>query len=523
MAHARTIPVAILTLASAAISACGGSENPPTTPAPGDSGDDGSGGDGGDARACDPAMPPVCDGASSVKRCRIDGSTFDTTPCDGGAACKSGVCGCVPKSVMCEGTTVKKCDATTGEYAVDFACPKGTQCIKGHCDDLRCPDETEPVKEFALASNSWPRYRHDNRNSGWTRALVADAPKLKWKVFVGGTDYDKQKGLGSGAVVNQDNRVFIGAGELDGKGGQFYAFDPLGKPVYSFAANRLTGLSTPAVRNDGTAYVASGDATFFAVTPTGTEAWKYKPGSASDGDPIVTREGTLIYPSDDKSLYALDPTGKLLWKSDAATGPGEADAALAQSCDGRILAGGSNGWASLDVKTGKAQWLVDATGLYKCVSSSPVVGADGMMYGVDSGGVGYAIDAAGKVKWSKALGPKGASTPAHVGDMLYVVMNDGKLHAVDDASGTEKWSQPVGYALTRDVGRISGPVVDGNMRLYVNSTDGNVYAFDLTGKQLWKLPASGASAAQLFSGTIAIGFDGTVYVPGNDGFLYAYQ
>lgn len=481
-----------------------------------------SDGDGG-VRVCDPSAPSVCDGASSVKICRPDGSGYDTSPCSGGAACTGGVCGCAPKSSICQGQDVATCGAD-GKYTVAFTCPKGTVCTKGHCDDARCPDELTPPKEVGLPINAWPRYRHDNRNSGWTPAIVADAPKLKWKVFVGGTDYDLQKGLGSGAVVNQDNVVFVGAGELDGKNGQMYSFDATGKPLWSYPANRMTGLSTPAVRKDGTSYVASGDSNLLSIKPDGTLDWKYKTGLASDGDPIVTREGTLVYPSDDKSLYALDPTGKLVWQSSTTTGPGEVDAALAETCDGKIVAGGGNGWAALDIVTGKPLWLVPATGTYECVSSSPNLTADGTMYGVDMGGVGYAIDVAtGKVLWSKNFGVPGASTPARIGSTLYVVLNDGNLHAIDAASGAEIWSKPVGYALTRNVGRISGPVIDGNMRLYVNSTDGYVHAFDTTGKELWKIAASGKSAAQLFSGTIAIGNDGTMYVPGNDGTLYVFQ
>jgi len=72
--------------------------------------------------------------------------------------------------------------------------------------------------------------------------------------------------------------------------------------------------------------------------------------------------------------------------------------------------------------------------------------------------------------------------------------------------------------------RHGGPVVDGRMRLYFSSNDGSVYAFDATGNALYKLTASGiATPGGNSYGTMAIGKDGTLYVPGNDGYLYAFQ
>ena len=430
---------------------------------------------------------------------------------------------CTKGNTQCSGDEVQTC-AADGSYHTTLTCPKGSVCRRGHCDDLRCPDETAASGgEFSLPLNAWPRYRHDNRNSGWTSAIVADKPALKFKVFVGGTDYDKQKGLASGPVVNQDGTIFIGAGELDGKGGDYYAFDAKGAPLFDFAASRKTGLSTPAVRKDGTSFVASGGNLLFAITPKGDKAWSYTTSAGTDGDPIVTREGTIIYPSEDGSVYAFDPAGTLVWQSPAASGPGHADSGIAESCDGRVYVGGVNGFFALDVKSGATLWKLPVTGMYQAVSSSPVLTADGIMFGVDGGGVGYAVDPAGKVLWSRALGPAGATSPTHLGTMLLVVLDDGKLHALDAATGTELWARPVGYALTRSVGKIAGPVVDGNMRIYVSSTDGNVYAFDALGNQLWKLPTSGVATPQIFSGGIAIADDGTMLVPGNDGYLYALQ
>ena len=212
----------------------------------------------------------------------------------------------------------------------------------------------------------------------------------------------------------------------------------------------------------------------------------------------------------------------ILWHSDPMSGPGEVDSGLAESCDGKIYAGGKNGWLQLDAMTGKTLWKVAATGGYGALVSSPLVDAAGNMYGVDSGGIGYAIDPTGKVLWQKTLGPAGAgSSPARIAATLFVVLNDGALHAVDAATGNPKWTRPVGNNAHTYLN--AGPIVDGKQHIYFNSSDGYVYAFDTAGNQLWRIAASGIPATMAWSGSMAIGRDGTLYVPGNDGNLSAFQ
>src|SRR5438270_7255634 len=66
---------------------------------------------------CDPKAPAQCDGSGATKKCRPDGSGYDSTPCPAGMTCTDGVCGPAP------------------------SCPPGTVFADGQCDDVRCPDE----------------------------------------------------------------------------------------------------------------------------------------------------------------------------------------------------------------------------------------------------------------------------------------------------------------------------------------------------------------------------------------------
>ena len=474
-------------------------------------------------RACDPNEAPTCDGQSVVRACRADGSGYDSTPCPDGALCMAGQCSCTPGDRTCSGSDVMVCDAG-GMFQVEKTCGAGSVCANGYCTDARCADESMSSNPNALPTNAWPRFRHDNRNTGVTQTKVAAMPKMKWKTFIGGSSYGgRLSAMTSGAVVNQNNVLFVGAGDADGKMGSFYSLDAKGNKLWTFAAQRGLGLSTAAVRADGSSYFAASTQTLWAVDPKGAKLWSYAVGSVADSNPIVTKDGILIYSSDDGSVYALDPMGKLVWKSDPATGPGEVDGGLAESCDGKIYAGGAHGWTQLDEKTGKTLWQVKPHGAYPAmVCSSPLVTADGTMYGWEIDGTGSAIDATGKVLWTRTWGTKAGAAPTKIGNTLYVVLNDGALHAVDATNGKDVWQKPVGDG--NSVFLLAGPVVDGNQRIYFNSQDGFVYCFDANGNQIWRIAASGqGNSGYSWAGDIAIGNDGTMYVPGNDGNLYAFQ
>ena len=505
--------------------ASAGDEGSVTTGAGGAAGGTTTGSAGAGGGGCVPGSKS-CDGTSAVKTCKADGSGYDSMPCPPTTTCENAICGqCSPVgSSSCQGSMIMTCGAD-GQLHEDKTCPPGTTCLDGLCDDIRCPDELKSAGTTALPALGWPRYRHDNRSSGWSHAVVPDMPVLKWKVFVGGTGYlnSNGSGLAAGPVVNQNDIIFISGGDADGKGGHFYAFDASAMSVYEFPGVTGYGYTTPAVRVDGTAYYSTADGHAYAVNPNGTQQWLYTFGFQNDCSPIVTHDGYVIYGSDTDELFALHSDGTLLWQSNPASGAGEVDSALAESCDGVIYAGGENGWTALDAMTGTTLWQVPVSGAFQALMSSPNVTADGTMYGIDSAGIGYAVDKNGTVLWSKQVGPAGPATDfARVGDKVFAMLNDGSLHGFDATNGNELWSMPVNNA--PEIYRHAAPVIDGHMRLYINSNDGNVYAFDTAGTQLWKLAASGIPTPGNNSyGTMAIGKDGTLYVPGNDGYLYAFH
>jgi eukaryotic-like serine/threonine-protein kinase len=112
-------------------------------------------------------------------------------------------------------------------------------------------------------------------------------------------------------------------------------------------------------------------------------------------------------------------------------------------------------------------------------------------------------------QWTTAIGPGSESSPAVVGDTVFVGADDANLYAVDAATGAVRWTAPTAAAIN-----LSSPAVaDG--RVFIGSLD-QVYAFDAsTGAQLWNTSTGGAVQAPP---TVA---NGVVYAASDK--LYAFD
>lgn len=90
-----------------------------------------------------------------------------------------------------------------------------------------------------------------------------------------------------------------------------------------------------------------------------------------------------------------------------------------------------------------------------------------------------------EVVWRFKTNGRVLSTPAVVGDVVYIGSTDGRLYAVDRATGRERWRFG-----TR--GPISSSPAVAHGLVYISSVDGNVYAVDAgTGVERWKFATAG--------------------------------
>ncbi|WUH88896.1 PQQ-binding-like beta-propeller repeat protein [Streptomyces sp. NBC_00433] len=151
--------------------------------------------------------------------------------------------------------------------------------------------------------------------------------------------------------------------------------------------------------------------------------------------------------------------------------------------------------------------LVDLPIAYATLSGSMIYAADYVDARV------YALDAhSGAEKWMKDvtdLDPYSALPPAFDDGVLYLRGRD-KLIALDAATGTQRWTKPVG---STGLTPLTGAVAAAGS-VYVGSGAGQLYSFDeATGRSKWTFTGVDVSAPV----TVA---DGEVYIPDSAGKIY---
>jgi outer membrane protein assembly factor BamB len=144
------------------------------------------------------------------------------------------------------------------------------------------------------------------------------------------------------------------------------------------------------------------------------------------------------------------------------------------------------------------------------VGSSAAI-ADGTVYVGSMDGLLHAIDVAtGKERWQyQAAGPIEESSPAVSGGLVFVGDVSGVVHAVDAQTGRRRWT----FKTDAEVRSSPNPVGD---KVYIGSYDQNLYCLlAATGAVVWKFPTDGP-----VHGTPA--FDGgVIYISGCDEYLRA--
>ena len=299
---------------------------------------------------------------------------------------------------------------------------------------------------------------------------------------------------------------------------------------------------------DGVVYVPTMDGRCYALRLSdGKEVWKFvnKDQDGAKSSPCIA--GDLVCYGDDFGIFrALDrKSGKLRWK--LAT-----DAEIISSpsyINGKVLFGSYDGFLyCVDPKTGKVVWKSETDGPVHC--SPSLAGGTVAVAGCD-GVLRLIAIADGKQTKALEIGGNIASTPAVVGNRLFlgtmgcqvlgvntdtmervweyeysrrqfpyygsaavsgnlVIIGgrDKMVHALDRASGQERWS-------LQTKGRIEGsPVVVGE-RVFVGSSDGTLYGIDLaSGKKVWSFVTGAPVVASpaVAAGRLVIGDqDGKLY------------
>ncbi len=234
----------------------------------------------------------------------------------------------------------------------------------------------------------------------------------------------------------------------------------------------------PAIAGD-TLYIASAEGEVAAINRRdGTLIWEVELDLMLSGG-VGVYDNTLMLGSRDGSVLQLDAsTGAINWStrlSGEVLAPPQANGkvVVAQSYEGRVQA--------LNFDTGKKIWTFD--------SNVPV------------------------------LTIRGTSTPIVSGNMVYAGFANGRVLALDANSGAVAWEVRVAISQGRsEIERlvdVDGSMVLAGKELYAASYQGRLVAIDVaSGRKLWQQDVSS------FAG-VSQGF-GNVYVTDEDGTVTAY-
>ena len=159
------------------------------------------------------------------------------------------------------------------------------------------------------------------------------------------------------------------------------------------------------------------------------------------------------------------------------------------------------------------------------VRSGAAVGADGTVYFGSNDASLYALNSDGSLKWTFATGARIEPHPIIGADgTIYVGSSDGNFYAVNP-DGSQKWA----FA-TADANPITGSAAigtDGNIyfgtKEGANGTGSIIYAVTPSGNEAWKVvldPESAEISNRVLS-TPTVGADGTIYIGGFNGVMYA--
>ena len=290
----------------------------------------------------------------------------------------------------------------------------------------------------------------------------------------------------SPAVAN--GVVYFGSND-----GNLYALDALtGNELWRFET-RYTIESSPAIADDKI-YFGSGDYLLYVLdATTGEKLWEFQTEGAILSSPTISNG--IVYITSFRFLYALnaeDGRFRLGYRTprEIYSSPTVYKGIVYFNCDSFLYAVKSNArnwpneyairswWLQFYVVrlappppplSGHVGKLTLSWSRPMTTRSSPVVSED-TLYTCAGRNV-YALDpVSGETKWTFLARGLISSTPAAASNALYLSSTDGRLYAIDISDGSLLWDFSAGPMA-------SSPALDNGV-VYVGSEDGNLYAIE---------------------------------------------
>ena len=397
----------------------------------------------------------------------------------------------------------------------------------------------------AAVSSPWPKFHHDEQNTGAVANVqLPGTPTCRWVFPPGGWDScttaltTPPKGaFAASPVINADaTRIYIGSAD-----GTLYALstsDGTQPALTDFSFSTTWPIASTALvarRAAGeVVFVGAGDGALYGLTNAGaaqTTDWPNVLGGSISASPSLVGDGTVCVGSLNGTFVGVCPNG--VARFILSTGGNQSSPA--QGPDGTLYFGTDDEQLHAVQLNGTINWSFSAAGP---ILAAPVfdTAAPNSIYVADRAGRVFKVIAGGRMDATFAFGPVGpiSSSPALAEDHLYFGSDDGNLYAIDKCTGALAWQFATGGAIVSSPAvaiiaseplqpttcSSSGPPVVHQRIVVVGSDDGNVYFLQDNGTSV-ALVAVFSIGAPVRSSSPAIGSDGTVYVGASDGRVYA--
>jgi outer membrane protein assembly factor BamB len=268
--------------------------------------------------------------------------------------------------------------------------------------------------------------------------------------------------------------------------------------------------SSPAIANDGTLYVGSGNASdtvnrgwLYSISPEGATNWALTFPQYVRSSPAIGADGRVFVGCWNGDLKIVRPNGEYT----AVPTGGRVPSSPSIGIDDTIYVGSaSNNFNKLFAfsSDGVSKWVFTmgrvASPDFPEQFSSPSIGPDGTIYVGSIDKKLYAIRPDGSTNWTFSLGAVTYASPAIGPDgTVYLGTDNGDFYALHP-QGRLKWTFKTGHTIE------SSAAIGQDGTIYFGTLSGSFYALAPEGTKKWVFTAGGISASP------AIGQDGTIYV-----------
>ncbi len=394
-----------------------------------------------------------------------------------------------------------------------------------------------PSEPFGYAipvqdASPWPLFRRDERNTGSSPLPAVYAGDAPWAFATG-------KGIFSTPVIDANGTLYVGSADHtfyaigpDGRERWRYT---TGEIIDSAAA-----LPRPDPQLGGeTVLVPSGDGYLYRLRtahgitdPADRVVWQFDARVAAresynnwwEGNVGISYDSTLLAGNTNFNYYAIDPAGTLRWVY--PTGANNWSLGGLGS-DGTIFWGSNDTFVHAVTANGQPRWTHRTLGF---IAASAAIGTDGTVYIGSFDSYLYALDPHnGGTRWrfktndhiysSAALG----SDASGVTNGIYVSSADGLLYALNP-DGTLRWQYDTGDPIRSSPALGAGPDGARDAIVYFGSGNGKLYALDAaTGTRRWSFDTTPDDPELRdrndLNASPALGRQG-IYIGGEHGFVW---